>query len=315
MSNVTIFKQPGALSTNRKEPTELGRSLAASVGTTRRIQTNTNGTFRRTINGEPMGKAVSGAIDVIIVGALPKVSRVFYAKQYDPNAKATLPDCWSNLGDYPEGGASNAQSNSCVACPQNVVGSGSMGKGRACRYQRRIAILLAGDASGDVYQFNIPAKSLFGKGVGNTHPFESYTRFLLSNHESPDTVVTTIAYDTEADSMELNFTPVRGLSDEEYELVQAAQADPDTERYVQLTVAAASRVVDHPVLEKPAAKPVATPSQGSLFDDDDDEEEAAPVAEPKRRAPKKPAAATPASVSSLADALADWDAEDAEVPF
>jgi hypothetical protein len=220
MSNLTIFKQAGAVSTAAKrELSDLAKSLATGSNV-RSIKTNTNGTFKRVVNGEQIGKAIRGEFNAIIVDALPKVSRTFYAGKYDPDAKPTLPDCWSNLGDKPEAAAGNPQATNCVSCPKNVVGSGENGKGRACRFQRRIALLLEGDDSGDVYQFNVPAKSLFGKGNGNVHPFESYVKFLIANGESPDTVVTNIAYNLDAETMELQFTPMRGITDAEYELAK-----------------------------------------------------------------------------------------------
>ena len=58
MSNVTIFKQPNSpANTGRRELSELAKSLVQN-DTTRRIQTNTNGTFKRLINGEQIGNAV-----------------------------------------------------------------------------------------------------------------------------------------------------------------------------------------------------------------------------------------------------------------
>lgn len=300
MSNaVSIFKQSGAVST-RREMSELAKSLAAGNGgglVSRRIQTNTNGTFKRLINGEQVGNAVRGDINVIIVHALPKVSRVFYKGAYDPNAKPTLPDCWSNNGDTPEAGASNKQSSNCASCEMNVVGSGQNGKGRACRYQRRIAVLLEGDSSGEVYQFNVPAKSLFGKGVGNVHPFESYVRYLLGNHESPDTVVTNISYDLNADSMELLFTPVRGLNDEEYALVKQAQQDPATKRMCELTVAAQDGVK-----QQPQAAPAPAP-QIARSDEPEDE-----VEQPKKRPAVRTEEETPkADLASVISAWGDGD--------
>jgi hypothetical protein len=284
MSNLTIFKQPGAVSTaTRRGMTALGQSLVQQ-STMRRIATNTNGTFKRIINGEQIGNAIRGEFNV-----LPKVSRQFYAGKYDPNAKPTLPDCWSNLGDKPEAGAPNPQSKNCADCKQNIKGSGDNG-GRACRFQRRIAILLEGDPTGDVYQFNIPAKSLFGKGTGNVHPFESYVTYLAGNNESPDTVVTNISYDLNADSMELLFTPLRGISDEEYELVIAAQNDPETKKYIQLTVAQADGVT-----AKPAAK--AEPAPQVVRSDEPDDEEPAPAPAPVAAAkPKNPFDADEAEV-------------------
>jgi hypothetical protein len=255
-NDVSIFKQGGAVSTaSRREPSELAKSLAAS-NTSRRIQTNTNGTFRRIVNGEQVGDAVRGSINVIIVHALSKVSRIYYAQDYDPDAKPTLPNCWSNLGDKPEASAGDPQDSTCVSCPQNVDGSGSKGKGRACRFQRRVAILLEDDLSGDVYQFNIPAKSLFGKGTGNTHPFESYHRYLSANNESIDTVLTQVSYNLNADSMELQFTPLRGLNDEEIDLVEQVQVRPETKQAVILTVAARDGVTATPAKDKEVDEPV-----------------------------------------------------------
>ena len=302
MSNITIFKQAGAVSTAvKRDLSDLAKSLA-SASTTRRIATNTNGTFKRVINGEQMGKSIRGEFDAIIVDALPKVSRTFYAGKYDPDAKATLPDCWSNLGDKPEETAGDPQASNCASCPKNVVGSGENGKGRACRFQRRIAILIAGDASGDVYQFNVPAKSLFGKGSGNVHPFESYIKYLIANGESPDTVVTNIAYNLDAETMELQFTPVRGTTDEEHELVTEARADPATRQLIVLTVTAPKKEA---VRDEPKAE---VKSKGTYSDEPDEEEEEA-VVEPKKRASKKVEAAVPEK-KDLSNVLAAWGNDD-----
>lgn len=246
MSNITIFKQDGATSTVRKGLSEFAKTLHHG-NVSRRIQTNTNGTFRRLVNGEQTGTAVRGEIDVIIIAALPKVSRIFYAEDFDMHKEATLPNCWSNLGDKPEAAVSDKQHTNCAECPKNIAGSGKTEKSRACRFQRRIAVLVEGDPSGEVYQFNIPAKSIFGKGTGNVHPFESYIKYIISSGESPDNVVTTISYDLNAESMELMFTPLRCITDREYELVTEAQEKPETQMYTKITVAQADRVTKRPV--------------------------------------------------------------------
>ena len=324
MSNLAIFKDQNAVSNIRRPVSDLTKSVATSVAVNR-IQTNTNGTFKRFVKGEQVGKAIRGEFNAIIISMLPKVSRTFYAGKYDPDAKPTLPDCWSNNGDVPEAKATNRQAANCANCPKNIDGSGENGKGKACRFQRRVALLLEGDVSGDTYQFNIPAKSLFGKGNGITHPFESYVRFLAANDESIDYVVTNIAYNLDADTMELQFTPVRPITDAEYDLVLAAQADPATQRLVQLTVAEADGATTKPkqqVIEQeeeeeeeaPPAKPAkraekiekaATPAW--LDDSDDDEEEEAPKVVAKRT-PKK--AETVKATSDLAAVINAWTDED-----
>ena len=201
MSNVTIFKSGTEVAVSERELSSLAKSLASS-STSRRIHANNNGTFKRLVNGETIGDPIRGELNIIIVNALPRVSRIFYAGEYDPDGEPTLPNCWSNLGDIPEEAAEDKQHANCAECPQNIKGSGQLG-GRACRFQRRLAILVENDPSGNLYQFNIPAKSLFGKGQGNVHPFESYVRFLIHNGQSPDTVVTTVSFNDDADTLEL----------------------------------------------------------------------------------------------------------------
>ena len=249
MSNISIFQQQNSVATNR-EVSELSKALADSGGGTSRRITMSKGVFRRIVNGKEAGKVKDGFLNVIIINALPKVSRQFYASAFDPDAAPTLPDCWSNLGDVPDAKAANPQSASCATCPQNIEGSGTNGKGRACRFNRRIALLLENDMSGDIYQFNIPAKSLFGKGVGNTHPFESYIKFLPANGESIDRIITQVAFDENETADVLKFTPVRHLTDEEIDVVEAAQSTQESKRVIQLTVAQQDGVVKLP----PAAK-------------------------------------------------------------
>ena len=312
MSNLTIFKEQNAVATSKRGGSALSQTLAQN-NTMRRIATNTNGTFKRIVNGEQVGNAIRGEFNCIIVDALPKVSRTFYAGKYDPNAKPTLPDCWSNLGDKPEANAPNKQAKNCADCAQNIKGSGENG-GRACRFQRRIAIQLVGDPTGEVYQFNVPAKSLFGKGNGNVHPFESYVKYLLANGEAPDTVVTNISYDLNADSMELLFTPLRGLTDEEYDRVVEAQNDPDTKKYIQLTVAqvdGATKAANPVKQEEPEEEEPAPAPKVVRSDEPDDEDEV--IAEPvKRSAAKSAPAVTPAAKADLASVLSDWADDDEE---
>ena len=288
MSNISIFQQKNSVATNR-EVSELSKALAGTSSNTSRRITMAKGVFRRNVNGKEAGKVKDGFINVIIINALPKVSRQFYATTYDPDAAPTLPDCWSNLGDVPDPKATNAQSNSCATCPQNIDGSGTNGKGRACRYNRRVALLLENDMSGDIYQFNIPAKSLFGKGVGNTHPFESYTKFLPANGESIDKIVTSISFDENETADVLKFTPVRHLTDEELDVVEAAQATQESKTVVQLTVAQQDGVKKLP--------PAAEAKMGSV------EVEAE---EPVKRASKKAEVPSAAPKAALADVVSAW---------
>lgn len=293
MSNITIFEEQSNLPTVRRESRRMDKMASSSSGGLRRIQLSNGRTFKRIVSGEQIGKAVPNQLDVIVVDWLTEPSRKFYAGAYDPNAKATLPDCWSNDGVVPEAGAKNKQAPSCAACPKNVKGSGSGGKGKACRYERRLAVLVAGDPSGDIYQIAIPGASLFSDNDGNIYGFEGYKKFLMANGEALDTVVTRIIYDAEADTAKVGFKAVRHLTETEADFVDAAQDDPATEAYTKLTVAAVDGAKEEgPAKKKPLALESAPKTVASNpFGDDDEEEEQAPVkrtSKPKATAEVKP---------------------------
>lgn len=293
MGEVTIFSNNSVTVSGPRE-SALKNVFKSGPLTTRRIQANINGTFKRIVNGEQVGNAVRGDISVIILNALPSPSRVFYADKYDPSKEATLPNCWSNDGVTPEANAPDIQAANCMNCEQNIKGSGENG-GRACRYQRRIAVLLAGDTSGDIYQFNVPAKSLFGKGTGNVHPFESYTRYVTSNNEALDNIVTKISFDVESSTMELNFSAERIISDDEYEIVKTARTKPEFNLYVRMTSAQTDKVTKLPSAQ-------AAPQAAAVRSEEPEEE-----AEPSKRAKKKEPGAAPAGKPDLASAMNDWD--------
>ena len=312
MSNLTIFKNPGAVAASTLPPSKLGQQIVEnSVGGYNRIATNTNGTFKRIINGEQVGKAIRGEFNAIIVDMLEKPSREYYAGQYDPDAKGTLPDCYSLLGDKPEAKASNRQAANCASCSMNIDGSGQNGKGKACRFKRKVALLLEGDTSGELYQFNIPAKSLFGKGDGVTHPYESYCRFLVNNGTAPDRVVTTIAYNLDAETMELNFTADRFIGEDELGLVEQAQSNPATRRLIQISAGETEKSKALPKTEAPEEAPVIKPApaakKANQWADDEDEDEA-PKAEPAKRASKKES--EPVKLSADLGALVNSWADD-----
>lgn len=286
MSSISIFTQETKPVVGR-EMSELSKSLgSASGGVTRRI-TMSKGMFRRIVNGKEAGKVKDGFLNVIIINALSKVSRQFYANPYDPDATPTLPDCWSNLGDVPDSKAANPQSVNCTNCSQNIDGSGLNGKGRACRFNRRIAVLLENDMSGDIYQFNIPAKSLFGKGVGNVHPFESYVKFLPANNESIDRIVTCISFDENETADVLNFTPKRHLTSEEIDIVEAAQSSEESKRVIQFTVAQQDGVLKLP------------PAAVKVFESED-------VEQPVVKRVKKVETPTATSKAKLSDVVNAW---------
>jgi len=299
MSNITIFEEQSGFATVKRE-SRLADKISSGTSL-RRIQTNTNGTFKRIVGGEQIGKAHPHEINIIVVDMLKEVSREYYASDYDPDGKASLPDCWSPDGRTPDAKAPNRQGSGCASCGMNIDGSGSKGRGKACRFKRRIAVLVEGDSTGDIYQMSFAAKSLFGKGVGNEHPFESYCNYLKANGEAPDTVVTKVMYDLDADTLTLKFKAVRHLTQDESDLIDTAFASGEAQRYIQLTTSEVDGAKAQPV--KAIAAPKAT-----MFDAPEEEEEEA--AEPVKRAAKKPVVVdAPVEDKDLSDLLGEW-AED-----
>jgi hypothetical protein len=309
MSNITIFDEPSNLPTVRRESRRMDRMASSSISGMRRIGLSNGRTFKRIVSGEQIGKAVSDQLEVIIVDWMAEPSRKFYLAAYDKDAKATLPDCWSNDGVTPEAGAKGKQASTCAACPKNVKGSGSNGKGKACRYERRLAVLVAGDPSGDVYQISIPGASLFADTEGSAYGFEGYRKFLMANNEAFDTVATRIIYDTEADTAKVRFKATRHLTEVESGLVDIAQDDPETERYTKLTVGAvdgATRSAPAPTTLALEAKPQ-EPAANPFGDDDEDEDEVVIAPTPTKRAskPKATAEVKPEFVDALQSFLDD----------
>lgn len=192
------------------------------------------GVFRMLVAGKEVAQNTDRAMDVVIVNAAEKNSRSYYAANYDNNAKATPPDCWSDDGTTPSKQAKNPQHRSCQGCPQDIKGSGQ-GESRACRYSRRVAVVLANDIKGEVYALSLPAASVFGddpKKLG----MQGYARYLAAHNASINTVVTEMRFDTDVATPKLMFKAKRWLTPEEFDVVKVAKESPDALAAIALSV-------------------------------------------------------------------------------
>jgi hypothetical protein len=300
MSNITVIDQslPDFLQT--AGVSDLTKQLAGRTGVARIVPKN--GIFRKVVGGEEMGK-VKGAINTIIVNASPKVGRIFYAKQWSPESEPTAPDCFSNDGQAPDAGAANPQASRCDDCQQNIKGSG-MGNSKACRYSRRIALTLEEDfgtsLEGRVYQMNLASKSLFGDSVGdNTHPFESYTKYLANNGKSLDYVVTQISFNEDNDNQSVLFAPLRFINKGEYAVTSEVVKKPEVQKMVTMTPYQADASGRAPALAAPAPAPA--PKAAPVAED---------VAEPVKRESTKAAAPAPTAKKGLDDVVKAWSDEE-----
>ena len=288
MSEMTLFK--GGLPAYLQGADDATNALAGTgeggLGS-RRISIK-GGVFREFIGGKEFRVSEERSMNVVIIKAASKVSRIYYAGSYT-EGEAVSPTCWSSDSQRPDEKSKEKQAATCLSCPQNIKGSGQ-GESRACRYQQRLAVVIDGEVDkGEVYQLVLPPTSVFGDGEKGKLPLQAYAR-PLKNHGTPITgVVTEMRFDTASPTPKLVFKPVRPVTEDEFLKVQELKDSEEAIKAVTLTVAQTDGVKDKP---KPAlAKPVAV-------------EETEAVEEPKKAAPKKPAVANEPSLDSL---VGEWD--------
>ena len=298
MSNVALLNQDLPDFLQQAGVSELTKQLAGRTGVKRIVPKN--GIFRKVVGGEEMGK-VKGNLNAIIVNASPAVGRIFYLKQWSPDSEPSAPDCFSNNGQTPDPASTNAQADRCDNCQQNVKGSG-MGNSKACRYSRRVAMVLEEDfgtsLEGEVYQMNLASKSLFGDStVDNAFTFENYTKYLANNGKSLDYVVTTISFNEDNDNQSVLFTPARFIKQPEYAVTSVVAAKPEVQKMVVMTPyqADASGRLPAPKATAAAPAPVAAKAEA--------------VPEPTKRESKAKAEA-PAPKKDLDSVVKAWSDEE-----
>lgn len=304
MSNVAVFNPSAvpAFVKARGELSAVAKALAGGAGGGGKRISIKGGVFRLVAGGKEVAAIDERYLDVVIVNSAPKVSRVFYMAKYEAD-KVVAPACWSNDGEKPAADAQDKQATTCNECPQNIAGSGQ-GNSRACRYQQRLAVVLANDMGGDVLQLTLPATSIFGKEVGEDRPLQAYARWLVAQNIDPTEVVTRMRFDTKSESPKLFFKTMRYLTDDEYPVCTEKGASVEAKQAITMTVAKMDKVaeVSEPIQgTKPkaaAAKKAAAPAPA-------EEEADEPVV---RKEEKKPTA-VPAKKANLADMVDDWDAE------
>lgn len=319
MSNISLLS-PSAVPAHLQQRgvSALGRALAGGGEGGKRISIK-GGVFRLYSDGKEVASIEDRHLDVVIVNAAPKVSRVFYAGQYT-EGQALAPTCGSANGDVPDAGVKAPQSSSCVTCPKNMKGSGQ-GDSRACRYNQHLAVVLANDIEGgDVMKLTLAATSIFGNADGENLPLQAYVRAIMAvPGGGPERLVTRLRFDTKAPVPKLFFKPMRWLELHEQDVVDIKGASPEAIKAITQSVSQSDNV---PAAVAPPAAFAALglPPKAAM------EYDAPPVqaakqtkkakpavvetedAEPVVRATTAPVSAAPKS-DSVAAALSEWDDE------
>ena len=250
------------------------------------------GVWRLMANGKEISKNEDRAMNVVIVAAAPKVSRTFYLKSYSEGSEPAAPDCWSADGEVPDSKSAIPQSKRCIDCDQNVKGSGQ-GDSRACKFNQRIAVVLANDLKGDVLQLTLPSKSIFGAGEPGKWPLQTYAKMLGSKGIPVTAVATEMRFDTNSATPVITFKPVRVLETNEHQIVILQGKSQDAKNAITMTVAEADGVKP-PKLDAPKAEPKVEVKAEAKVED----------VEPVKRVKKEEESAPKKDLSKI---LEEWD--------
>jgi len=293
MSNVTVFQQDLPDFLKNTEVDELTKALAG--GTQNRRISIRGGRFRLVINGEEVSKTDRPELDVIVAAGRKENSRIFYAKAYNPK-EIVPPDCWSDDGITPSPKSESRQADTCANCSQNIAGSGPNGT-RACRYQKRLAVVLANDPGNGLFQLTLPSQSIFAKGDMDSMGFDQYAKYIAGNGKNINMVVTRMSFDEDSDVPVLKFRAVGYVNRVQYDAAIEGGKSPEAQRMLSSTVA---QIDGAKALPKAEAKPVTKPATKAVVEE---------IEEPVKRPSKKTEAPEPSEkkrdLTSVLDAWGD----------
>lgn len=220
---------------------------------------------------------VGVTLDTIIVGANPRVSKVFYAKQFDASAENVRPECWSNDGLKPDAQVERPVHAQCADCPHNVLGSKvlpSGAKSKMCADQRHLAVVPAADPT-KVYSLTVP--------VSGMKALREYFKELSNYGIGPEEAITELGFDDTASFPKITFKQKGFVPEKAIGKVDTLLESDDVKVATrQLAPKSAGPALAAPAATK--ALPAAAPTV------DDAYEEETPAAAPAA-APAKPSVA------------------------
>ena len=237
---------------------------------------------------------IGPVLDVVIVGANPRVSKVFYAGQYVQGENAA-PSCASSDGLKPDDSVESPVAKACAACPHNALGSKitpSGAKSKMCADQRHMAVVAAADPS-KVYGLTVP--------VSGMKSLREYFKELGSYGLSPEEVVTELGFDEEASYPKIIFKHKGYVPEKVIQLV-------DEISHHDSVKVATRQALPNATLASPAPAAPAIEEKVTVEDAYEEEEQApTPVKPPKKKKPQvEPVKASDDLAANIA-ALFDGD--------
>lgn len=245
---------------------------------------------------EGVETTVGVTLDTIIVGANPRVSKVFYGKQFDASATDVRPDCWSNDGLKPDASVNAPVHNQCADCPHNVLGSKilpSGAKSKMCADQRHLAVVAAADPT-KVYSLTVP--------VSGMKALREYFKELGNYGIGPEEVVTELGFDDSASFPKITFKQKGYVPEKAIARVDAMlESDPVKVATRQMAPQAAGPALAAPAAQAAISAP-AKPAAPAVDDAYEDEATAPSTPAPVRAA--APAAKPTVAPVKASDELA-----------
>ena len=204
MSNIvpSDLQVPAHLAGKVGVPSVLAQSLVGGLPTSDGFpRISIKGSRFRIVDGGTETLLDSTKLDIIVVGANPRLSKTWYEKPWTPDAEPSAPDCFSLDGVGPHIDSTKPQNDLCASCPQNAWGSKITPQGqqvKACADQKRLAVVAADDPTGSVYLLQVTPGALKG--------LNSYQKELSTRGIPPEIVKTTVSFDTDASYPKLKFS-------------------------------------------------------------------------------------------------------------
>jgi hypothetical protein len=199
------------------------------------------------------GASLGNTIDVVVAGAI-------YDRAYYPGSfgDAKTPACYSfskdGVGMVPHPDVQDKQADSCDACPMNQFGSARVGKGKACREYRRLALISADNLQASevpeatIGLFKVPPTSMRGYG--------EYVRSIAEVHKRPPWAM---------------ITEIKVLPDPQKQVVVSFKPASQLSQDVAMAVKARAEAVTdalmapYPVFTEAAAEAPKAPAKAAKF--------------------------------------------------
>lgn len=275
MSNIvpTNVQVPAHLAAKVGQPSALSQSISSGISQGQAFpRISIKGSRFRIVEDGTETVLDTTSLDVVIVGANPKLSKTFYAKAWDKDAEPTAPDCYSLDGTKPHPESESPQNDLCAQCPHNAWGSkiGPQGQQlKACTDQKRLAIVAADDPDGPVYLLQVTPAALKG--------LNAYHKELSMRGIPAEIVKTKIGFDTDASFPKLKFGFGGFLDEDTYATVEPLFG---ADNVLEITGEKQPEVAPAPTQPRKAAVK-AKPAPEPEVEEEAEDEAPAPVAEDK----------------------------------